>query len=142
DKPTTRDGIMTAFNSLLQEIQPTELQVELMWAQWDLILQCLVPQIYNCDAWVPYYTKHTVNWLPTQLMRLLSNDSLHRLLLSPLEDKLLGWLQSQKWENDSVETLVNLKSQSPGTFAMALQIISEADKLLLRYQHLQYPLLS
>ncbi|CAK5136683.1 unnamed protein product, partial [Aphanomyces euteiches] len=103
------------FNSLLQEIQPTELQVELMWAQWDLILQCLVPQIYNCDAWVPYYTKHTVNWLPTQLMRLLSNDSLHRLLLSPLEDKLLGWLQSQKWENDSVETLVNLKSQSPGT---------------------------
>ncbi|CAK4702757.1 unnamed protein product [Aphanomyces euteiches] len=142
DKPTTRDGIMTAFNSLLQQIQPTELQVELMWAQWDLILQCLVPQIYNCDARVPYYTKHTVNWLPTQHMRLLSNDSLHRLLLSPLEDKLLGRLQSQKWEDDSVENLVHLTSQSPGTFAMALQIISEADKLLLRYQHLQYPLLS
>ncbi|CAK4158518.1 unnamed protein product [Aphanomyces euteiches] len=142
DKPTTRDGIMTAFNSLLQQIQPTKLQVELMWAQWDLILQCLVPQLYNCDAWVLYYTKHTVNWLPTQHMRLLSNDSLHRLLLSPLGDKLLGWIQSQKWEDDSVETLVNFKSQSPGTFAMALQIISEADKLLLRYQHLQYPLLS
>ncbi|KAH9107614.1 hypothetical protein LEN26_014252 [Aphanomyces euteiches] len=142
DKPTTRDGIMTAFNSLLQEIQPTELQVELMWAQWDLILQCLVPQLYNCDAWVLYYTKHTVNWLPTQHMRLLSNDSLLRLLLSPLGDKLLGWIQSQKWEDDSVETLVNFKSQSPGTFAMALQIISEADKLLLRYQHVQYPLLS
>ncbi|KAH9098120.1 hypothetical protein LEN26_016694 [Aphanomyces euteiches] len=142
DKPTTRDGIMTAFNSLLQQIQPTELQVELMWAQWDLILQCLVPQLYNCDAWVLYYTKHTVNWLPTQHMRLLSNDSLHRLLLSPLGDKLVGWIQSQKWEDDSVETLVNFKSQSPGTFAMALQIISEADKLLLRYQHLQYPLLS
>ncbi|CAK4723004.1 unnamed protein product, partial [Aphanomyces euteiches] len=105
DKPTTRDGIMTAFNSLLQEIQPTELQVELMWVQWDLILQCLVPQLYNCDAWVLYYTKHTVNWLPTQHMRLLSNDSLHRLLLSPLGDKLLGWIQSQKWEDDSVETL-------------------------------------
>ncbi|KAG9398485.1 hypothetical protein AC1031_014539 [Aphanomyces cochlioides] len=142
DKPTTRDGIMTAFNTLLQQIQPTELQMELMWAQWDLILQCLVPQLYNCDAWVLYYTKHTVNWLPTQHMRLLSNDSLHRLLLSPLGDKLLGWLQSQKWEDDSVETLVNFKSQSPRTFAMSLQIISEADKLLLRYQHLQYPLLS
>ncbi|KAH9073986.1 hypothetical protein Ae201684P_016005 [Aphanomyces euteiches] len=142
DKPTTRDGIMTAFNSLLQQIQPTELQGELMWAQWDLILQCLVPQLCNCDAWVLYYTKHTVNWLPTQHMRLLSNDSLHRLLLSPLGEKLLGWLQSQKWEDDSVETLVNFKSQSPGTFALALQITSEADKLVLRYQHLQYPLLS
>ncbi|CAK5024304.1 unnamed protein product [Aphanomyces euteiches] len=130
-KHTTRDNSIEAFSQLTQQLTPTQLQTELFWAEWDLLLQCIAPKLYNCDAWVLYFTKHKVNWLPTQHMRLLSTDSLHRMLQSSVGVAIHKWLHSQEW-NDSfltAMTAVQDTNVTPAELTLVITGDTENQKL-------------
>ncbi|KAG9398649.1 hypothetical protein AC1031_014431 [Aphanomyces cochlioides] len=140
-KHTTRDRSIEAFSQLTQQLTSTQLQTELFWAEWDLLLQCIAPKLYNCDAWVLYFTKHKVNWLPTQHMRLLSTDSLHKMLQSSVGVAIHKWLHSQEWNDSFLTAMTAVQNTNVTPAELTLVITGDTENQKLEYQPLHYPLL-
>ncbi|CAK4352751.1 unnamed protein product [Aphanomyces euteiches] len=140
-KHTTRDNSIEAFSQLPQQLTPTQLQTELFLAEWDLLLQCIAPKLYNCDAWVLYFTKHKVNWLPTQHMRLLSTDSLHKMLQSSVGVAIHKWLHSQEWNDSFLTAMTAVQDTNVTPAELTLVITGDTENQKLEYQPLHYPLL-